>query len=259
MRVSRVSFIVSLGERYQILLVYPAVVFGGPTLPTHEDCVFLAFHDGVDAKQVVVGGRDFLEILFVEGAFYGRVVPFGDFVGHHVAIESHFGHDKHLFRPPRQIPFFKRTVFFIQTDSVSHFKRSLLLLLLHVAIQPLPHLPRIVVVHLSRCNTDTPMEGGIVTADQGLKRGEILGRVVGGHVTVESLFERAIKSFHHAGFGVSRRGKMMHAVLFQYFGDVFVVKFLPVVRLEFLRRSLAGFEQSCEGRGHLESRLLLDG
>ena len=125
-------------------------------------------------------------------------------------------------------------MFFIQTDLNSHFQRVLpLVLFLLFTIQPLPHLPRVCLVHIFGCHADTPMKGGVVTAHEGRKRVEITRCVVSGHEAIESLFERAVKSFHHTGFGITRGGKMMHDVIFQHSLHVDVVKFLPVVRLEF--------------------------
>ena len=103
------------------------------------------------------------------------------------------------------------------------------------------------------------MEGGIVTADQGLKRGEILGRVVGGHVTIQSLFKRAIESFHHTGFGISRRGKMTNAMLFQEVAHVFIIKFFPVIRLQCVRFPSALLQHVFQGGCHFHPRLFLDG
>ena len=150
-------------------------------------------------------------------------------------------------------------MFFIQTDSISHFQRvPPLVLFLLFTIQPLPHLPRVGLVHIFGCHADTSMKGSIVTAHEGRKRAQVTRRVVGGHVTIESLFERAVKSFHHTGFGISRGGKMMHCVVFQHSLHVTVVKFLPVVRLEFLGYPLVRLEKSGEGRGHQKSRLLFE-
>ena len=125
-------------------------------------------------------------------------------------------------------------MFLVEADSISHFQRASILFLFLLflgVVQRVPHLFGIALIHVARRPADTPMKRCIVSIDQFREYRQILERVVRGHVTIQSLFERAIESFHHVGFGISRRGKMMRAVLFQYLGHVFVVKFFSVIRL----------------------------
>ena len=93
----------------------------------------------------------------------------------------------------------------------------------------------------------------LVVAGEQFRQGiQVLWGVVGRHVLVGELFERAIGVLGHRGFGFALGGIVLDAILVQQPFDVLVVKLLPLIGLQ-LHGSALGlfvFQQVAQGIAH---------
>ena len=210
----------------------PTVVLVRPPLPLDQHLVFLALKYLFYVKQGVVRQLHFLQIGVVKGVFHGGSIPLVNLVGGN-GTGHHAMQYKHFLGPPRQIPFFKGMVHFVETHTIPHLKFwADGLLFQPFAVQAFPHRFFIVPRHVLGSHANGTMLGGIVPFHESRQFIEELKGVGRREILIESFFQGSIEPFHQGRFGIPVRRKMTDPMLLGPLFECAVVEFFASIRLQ---------------------------
>ena len=114
-------------------------------------------------------------------------------------------------------------------------------------------------VDVGRCHVDAGIDALVVAGHQLGQGVQVLQGIVGSHVLVSELLERAIKPFGHGGLGFSLGGIVVDAILVQQLFDVLVVKLCALIGLQLDGVALTRlvFQQMAQGVAHGRAALTL--
>ena len=195
----------------------------------------------------------FLKILFVEGAFQRRLIPFLNFVSRNRTF-SDFLDPEDFFGPTRQITLLESTMFLVQSNSIPHFKLGAFEFLLG-SIQSIPHFSFVFQSDFCRSHSNASMLALVVSFHQGLKDIYEFQSIGCSEITIQTRLERSIESLHHQGFGISTGRKMMNVFFLQECLKRSIVKLLSKICL-LLNGFSTAFFQNLSKRFHQSNTCL---